>query len=195
MSPDPCFCELAPLHALDILDERERLLVEHELAHFPELAAELAAYRRAVAVLPYGAPAVAVAADLKTRLFERLDLEKPKTPAVSAPALPYFALRAAELPWEPFIVPGTTIARLRVDEARRELVGVFRAEAGVRYPEHLHAGFEEIFMLEGDLEIDGEVYGPGDYVRSQPGSMHGPSTRGGCMFFIRTSLDDRFVDA
>jgi len=48
-------------------------------------------------------------------------------------------------------------------------------------------------MLEGDLSIDGQIYGKGDYIRSLPGSIHHPHTVGGCMFFFRTSLDDEIL--
>lgn len=193
------FCELAALYALDILDTNERRLVEEHIAEFPEDETELAKFYDSVAALSYGAPDVPMAADLKERLFERIagDSSAGNRTSVARPSiatnLPIFTVRAADVHWKPHPVPGVTIALLYKDTARREIVCLLRAEPGVRYPAHRHAGIEEIFMLEGDLVIDGVVYSKGDYIRSSPGTIHHPHTPSGCMFFIRTCLDDEIL--
>jgi hypothetical protein len=83
---DRCFCELTSLYVLDLLDEADRAWVEAQAAASEELAAELAELQATVGALPYCAPVVPMAADLKDRLFQRLDLEVPAEPAV-APGL------------------------------------------------------------------------------------------------------------
>jgi hypothetical protein len=188
-----CFCELAPLYALDVLSQAEKMWVEQQLVESPELAEELAAYQSAIASIPYSAPALPVAADLKDRLFDRLGLETPHSETVPARTpTPYLAVRSQALDWQPHRTPGVAIAIVHRDESTRELVGFLRAEAGVRYPFHHHAKREELFMLEGDLVIGNEVYGAGDYIRSSPGSSHAPYTNGGCRFFFHTSMDDEY---
>lgn len=195
------FCELAALYALDILDEKERRLVEDYIAQFPECELELEEFRNSVTAIPYSAPEVPMAADLKGRLFERIaedatvqnnhrSVERP----MIASDLPFFTVRAADIHWQPHRIPGVTIAKLYEDPVRREIVCLLRAEPGVRYPRHRHALAEEILMLEGDLVINEEVYGKGDYIRSAPGTIHGPHTLTGCMFFIRTSLDNEILN-
>ncbi|MBC7972223.1 MAG: anti-sigma factor [Verrucomicrobia bacterium] len=72
---DRCFCELAPLYALNLLDDDERHWVEAQALENPELAAELAEHQLTVDALPYGTPTVPMAADLKERLFQRLATE------------------------------------------------------------------------------------------------------------------------
>jgi len=72
---DRCFCELAPLYALNLLDDDERHWVEAQALENPELAAELAEHQLTVNALPYGTPTVPMAADLKARLFQRLATE------------------------------------------------------------------------------------------------------------------------
>jgi len=72
---DRCFCELAPLYALNLLDDDERHWVEAQALENPELAAELAEHQSTVNALPYGTPTVPMAADLKERLFQRLATE------------------------------------------------------------------------------------------------------------------------
>ncbi|XGV95775.1 MAG: anti-sigma factor [Leptolyngbya sp. BL-A-14] len=83
---DRCFCELAPLYALNLLDEEERRWVEAQVRENPELEAELADYQVAVNALPYAAPVVPMAEDLKERLFERLAAEPVETPSPTLPA-------------------------------------------------------------------------------------------------------------
>ncbi|GAP96944.1 anti-sigma factor [Leptolyngbya sp. NIES-2104] len=68
-----CFCELAPLYVLALLDEAERAWVEQQAAASPELAAELAELQATVGAISYSAPLVPVPTNLKDRLFERLN--------------------------------------------------------------------------------------------------------------------------
>lgn len=195
-SENYCFCELAPLYTLDLLSEQERDWVEQQLAEYPELSEELAEYQLAATAIPYAAPDVAMAADLKNRLFESLELEPPETIPATPPTTPppgFFALRSQDLNWQPHQVPGMAIAMLHIDEIKREIVGILRADPGARYPLHRHAAIEEIYMLAGDLIIDDQVYGAGDYIRSQPGSTHSPHSIGGCTFLFHTSMDDEYI--
>jgi ChrR Cupin-like domain len=198
MTNDPrCFCDLAPLYALDLLDLEERLWVEAQIVDCPDLAEELAGYQLAVSELPFSAPAVPMAADLKDRLFDRLKLDpvesiaEPSAPA-PAPAPEMFAVRSADLNWQPHRIPGVTCAMLFVDNVSRMRTLLVKAAAGVVYPLHQHRGIEEIYMLEGELEIGGRVYEAGDYIRSHPNSIHAPSTQQGCMFLIRACMDDNY---
>jgi quercetin dioxygenase-like cupin family protein len=188
-----CFCELAPLYVLDLLGEQERAWVEQQIAECPDLAEELLGYESAVTALPYSTPVLPMAGSLKDRLFDRLSLGASPSETLPAPqSVPYLAIRSQELDWQPHPTPGVMIAIVHRDEVSRELVGFLRAEPGVRYPWHRHAATEEIFMMEGDLVIGDEVYGAGDYIRSQPGSSHAPYTNGGCRFFFHTSIDDEY---
>ncbi len=70
---DRCFCELAPLYALNLLDDGDRQWVEAQVIANPELAAELAEHETTTNALSYSVPAMPMAADLKDRLFQRLD--------------------------------------------------------------------------------------------------------------------------
>jgi hypothetical protein len=69
------FHELAPLYALDLLDVEERLWVKAQIGDCPDLAQALASYQTAVDLMSYSAPTVPMAADLKYRLFKRLNLD------------------------------------------------------------------------------------------------------------------------
>lgn len=190
-----CFCELAPLYVLDLLSEDERIWIEQQISDCPDLAEELDSHQSAVTAIPYGIPSLPIADNLKNRLFDRLELDVLTNDTVSEKTpVSYLAVRSQELNWQPYSTPGVTIAIVHIDEVKREIVGFLKAEPGVRYPSHRHAATEEIFMIEGDLAIGNEVYGAGDYIRSQPGSSHAPYTNGGCQFFFHTSMDDAYPE-
>jgi anti-sigma factor ChrR (cupin superfamily) len=191
-----CFAELAPLYALDLLDPDERIWVETQVLECPDLAEELASYQAAVGVIPYSAPIMPMAADLKDRLFDKLGLEPveavPELPPELSPNLKMFAIRSADLDWQPRRIEGVQAVVLFRDEVNRTQHLVVKAVAGVVYPFHQHEGIEEIYMLEGELIIDDQVYLAGDYIRSYPNSIHAPSTNTGCMFLIRACIDDNY---
>ena len=195
MNDHRCFCELAPLYALDLLDLEERLWVEAQVIECPDLAEELASYQAAAGVIPYSAPTMPMAADLKERLFDRLGLDPVATavdpqPAPLSPEL--FSIRADELQWQSPRVEGIECAVLFVDLASRMRTLIVRARGGIKYPVHQHRGFEEIYMLEGELEINGKIYAAGDYIRSSPNSIHAPFTATDCMFLTRACIDDNY---
>jgi anti-sigma factor ChrR (cupin superfamily) len=204
MNDHRCFCELAPLYALDLLDLEQRLWVEAQVVECPELAEELASYQAAVGVIPYGAPVVTMAADLKARLFDRLDaleesqlgldavVAQPEIPSVHLAAPATIAIRSGELEWQPYRTAGVEVAVLFIDPLNRMCSAIVKAADGVIYPLHQHQEIEEIYMLEGELEIDGQVYLAGDYIRSSPNSIHPPATTRGCKFLIRACIDDNY---
>lgn len=204
-----CFCDLAPLYALGVLSEAERDWVEAQCHQEPELALEVKAFEDAVTALAYAAPLHAPVRDLKGQLFDRIGVAPPASDAAGLPSVPslglddavdsdmaaFSAVQAKDLSWQPHSVPGVEVAILHIDAVQRRVVGLLRAQPGLRYPLHRHADTEEIFMLQGDLRVGDTVYGPGDYLRSEPGSCHGPTSEQGCQFFFRTSLDDEFLEA
>jgi quercetin dioxygenase-like cupin family protein len=192
-----CFCDFAPLYALDLLSAPDRLWVEQQILEDPALGEELAEYEMAVSALPYGVSSVAIADNLKGRLFEKLALNPPgELPEQSIAQSPdsFLTIRAQDIAWQPHTVPGAEVSIFYADPVSREVSGLFKAEPGMKYPLHRHAAVEEIYMISGDLIIGEQVYGAGDYIRSHPGSVHHPHSATGCMFFFHTSMDDQFIE-
>jgi anti-sigma factor ChrR (cupin superfamily) len=198
-----CFCELAPLFSLNLLTAEERQWVEQQVVDCPELAAELEQYQLGVTAIPYGLEPAQLAGDVKQRLFNTLGLETREAPATvqdqKSPDSfsPFMSVRSAELQWgpHPHRCPKVQVAFLHTDPVTRECVGLLRAEPGLEYPAHHHAGVEEIYMLSGDLELEGITYYAGDYIRSAAGSTHSLAhSIEGCMFFFRSSMDDEYPD-
>lgn len=69
---DRCFCELAPLYALGLLEGEDQRWVEAQIVECPDLAVELVELQTTVADLAYSAPPMPLAADVKDRLAARL---------------------------------------------------------------------------------------------------------------------------
>ncbi len=193
-----CFCDLAPLYALGVVDDASRQWVEQQITDSPELAAELAQYQIAVTAMPYAVdslPSIDEMQVIKGKLFDRLNLDRPAPPAPIAASsfVPFLAVRSDGLKWESVGIPKVEVATLYHDTAKREKTGLLRAEPDMHYPAHHHGGVEEIYMLSGDLTLEGVTYYAGDYIRSAAGSDHAAAySAEGCMFFFRSSLDDRY---
>ncbi len=202
MMPDEEFNMLAALQALDTLDESERSALAEKLQASPELQSELAAFETAISAIAYTAPAVPVAPDLKNRLLQRI-AQLPTTaesvnaqPIVASPTEnnpPSLIVRSRDVKWRPYSVPGISIGRLYMDKEKRQITCLMRLEPGVTFPLHRHADSEEVFVLEGDLIVEGEVCYQGDYIRSVPGSTHSPVTEGGCLLLIKSSTNNEVL--
>jgi anti-sigma factor ChrR (cupin superfamily) len=186
------FQNLVALYALDLLDESERYIVEDAIASSPELQTELANFQSAAAAIPYSTPPVSMAANLKARLFERIDPQN-REPEDST-FIETLRKQAANVHWRPYApLPGLETGTLYIDREKQEVAYFVRTKAGLQFPTHYHAGNEEMILLEGDLIVDEQSYTEGAIIRSEPGSSHQPSTLNGCLLFLRSSLEDAIV--
>ncbi|CAN1211413.1 ChrR-like cupin domain-containing protein [Tumidithrix helvetica PCC 7403] len=184
--------DLFALAALDAIDDRDWQVVEDLAAADPELELELRSLQMAGNALAYAEPRLPVPASLKQHLFERI--QPPKETSKEVPASPAFwAVRAAEVKWQSHSVQGVSIAMLHTDPVKRLVSALVRCEPGAIYPPHRHAIGEEIFMLEGDLVDNSVTYTVGDFLYSTQDSVHAPSSTHGCVFLVRTSMDDVFL--
>ena len=62
---------------------------------------------------------------------------------------------------------------------------VLKMEAGAKSLPHVHTGFEEFFMLDGELiDPDGKIFKKGDFVSYEPGSQHSSYTKNGCLVLV-----------
>ncbi len=117
--------------------------------------------------------------------------DNPVSPEAQYPCtqIPY-----TQLQWNSFATAGIEVALLHTDQDHQEIIGILRTQAGIQYPLHEHGDVEEILMLSGDLIIEEQIFGPGDYLRSPAGSAHNPYSRLGCTFFFRASMSNLFLD-
>jgi hypothetical protein len=101
-------------------------------------------------------------------------------------------VRSALARWTPTRLPGIEEKFLAHDDARGFTTRLLRFAPGTRYPNHRHAGTEEIFVLEGSLTINGLLLSAGDYCRSDPGTeeMETFSETGGMAIVISCDRDE-----
>ena len=91
--------------------------------------------------------------------------------------------RAAATVWRVTDMAGVEWKPLRYVAATGAGASLLRMAPGCAYPPHRHEQGEDVYVLEGELIIGSERFGPGDYCYSPPGSVHAPRTDAGCVLF------------
>jgi len=77
-------------------------------------------------------------------------------------------------------------------DTEKHMVGMLvRLAPGAHYPPHVHAGVEELHLLDGELWIDARKLRPGDCNRAEPGTGdRSVWSETGCTCVLITSTDD-----
>lgn len=169
--------------------------------HAPE--ASLTDWPRMLRALPYTSEVQAPPPELKQKVLAAVrDLETGAAAPVqlwknwSAPQTEgdLIIQRKQEGQWEETGVTGVEVKRLFVDQSRNYVTMLVRMHPGSSYPGHRHGGFEECYVLQGDLSVGDTVLRAGDYQRAAGGSIHGEqSTQNGCVLFIVSSQYDELL--
>jgi anti-sigma factor ChrR (cupin superfamily) len=163
-----------------------------------ELAAELAAgvfhdVWRQASVHDSSASSVAgwIMSLARSAAADRSPQRERVTPAASpGPDLLPASAAAAEPEWD-YAAPGVFYSVLARDTENERVSLVVRLAPGAAYPAHTHAGVEELYLLEGQLFIDGRALSPGDYNRAEAGSgdQHVWSETGCSCVLLTSTLD------
>ena len=62
---------------------------------------------------------------------------------------------------------------------------ILKMDPGAKSILHEHIGYEEFYMLDGELiDVDGKVFKKGDFISFEPGSKHSSSTEKGCLILV-----------
>ena len=62
---------------------------------------------------------------------------------------------------------------------------ILKMEPSAKSLHHIHTGYEEFLMLEGELtDLDGKIFKKGDFVTFEPGSTHSSHTKEGCLILV-----------
>ena len=190
----------AALYALGALEKDAALLYVAHLEICGACRDEVESHRKAIEALGCSPEPVDPPPSLRSRLAQAVRVEqdaeaiqpwKRWAPAASHEAM---TLVRGDADWEKTGVDGVEVRRLFVDVPNDRLTMLVRMAAKTEYPSHRHGGVEECFVLEGDLYGPGWEMRAGDYQRLEGGSVHGvQGTRGGCMLFIVSSLNDELL--
>jgi quercetin dioxygenase-like cupin family protein len=102
--------------------------------------------------------------------------------------IPNQLVRAHDLEWQPLAEPGISgvlVKVLRFDQEQgRAPTILLKFEPGARYPAHNHAGGEEIFVLEGEVQLGKDLLRAGDYLYTAPNRKHAVYSERGCVVFV-----------
>ncbi len=99
--------------------------------------------------------------------------------------------RAADAVWTPSPLPGVERRMLdRVGDEVARATSLVRYAPGSRFDRHVHGGGEEILVLEGVFSDETGDHPAGSYLRHPPGSSHAPSSREGCLLFVKLQQFD-----
>ena len=71
-------------------------------------------------------------------------------------------------------LPGIAAKLLTGDPDTKTHTVLARWDPGSGLPRHAHPSLEQMYILEGECESEGEVYGPGTLIISPAESEHGP---------------------
>lgn len=189
--------ELAALYALGCLPEAERAEFESHLKGGCVVCdAEISRFGTDLAAL-----AEASSADIPSGMRERFTVlaKNARQTHSFAHGIVFHAsgllvLRTGAMDWQAGTVPGMRAKILFVDEPRKLITSLVCMEPGAHYAQHRHHGPEELFILSGDLVLEGQKVQAGDYCRAEPGSIHSEShTESGCLFvLVASQLDEVF---
>ncbi|GAA4217638.1 quercetin dioxygenase-like cupin family protein [Sagittula marina] len=90
------------------------------------------------------------------------------------------------LDWVPSPAPGVDRKMLyREGEEVARATSLVRYAPGSAFPEHTHAGGEEILVLGGTFQDEHGDYPAGCYFRNPPGTAHSPASKDGCALLVR----------
>lgn len=102
------------------------------------------------------------------------------------------AIMRGKVEWLPFR-SGIEIHRLYGEMGVGRAAALLRYAPGATLPVHRHAGFEQIYVLEGTQVDERGPYGKGTLVVNPPGSQHAVSSPGGCVVFVTWELPVEFA--
>jgi quercetin dioxygenase-like cupin family protein len=180
--------ERAALYALGVLPPDEADLVEQRLAAGDRRYVEEVDACRAVAdALPYAARPLPPRPQVRERVLARV--ADAAASVVETAGIRF--VHASRVDWEPGPVPGMEIKRLQADESRQRATLLIRLAPGTTYPRHRHGDVEEIYLLAGEITLNGVVMRAGDYCRAAADSIHEHSVAAvECLFLVTASTRD-----
>ena len=185
--------ELAALHALGSLEGRDKAAFEEHLRQGCDAcASDLHSFAETASLIGESVPAVAPQR-LRQRLLSIIG-DSPRVPGIVLERSGLLIARSEELAWQP-IASGVFLKSLFEDKARKYDTSLVRMDAGAHIPSHHHAAIEELFLLSGDLHVEGQIMRAGDYCRADSGTMHGETfTDHGCLFLLVSSPENQVIE-
>jgi anti-sigma factor ChrR (cupin superfamily) len=177
--------DLVFLHALRALPASEIPVVEAQLSRCAECRQEIETLRPIIqSFISWPADVLRPSVPLWERVAQRIAEETGKPAVSSLPQVP------SQPEWEEPAL-GISCQLLATDTEKGRISMLVRLAPGAEYPPHRHAGVEELYLLHGELMIDGKKLYPGDYIRAEAETVdHRVWTETGCTCVLLTSTKD-----
>jgi anti-sigma factor ChrR (cupin superfamily) len=188
MSHDQGHAELVALYALQALPSSEAAAAEARLSACADCRQEMEMLRPLIgSFVSWPVDVLRPATPLWDRLAQRIAAETGQASAV--PAAPH----RAEPEWQD-AAPGISFQLLATDTEKHRVSMLVRLAPGTDYPPHRHADVEELHLLHGTLIVGDRTLAPGDYLRSEAGSVdHRVWSETGCTCVLLTSIHDAIL--
>jgi len=163
----------------------ESAAAEAHIASCPDCRRELESLRPVLdRFVSWPADVLRPTASLQDRLARRIAEDTGRT------LVPPPAPQWSEPEWEQ-VAPGIECKLLANDTQRERVSMLVRLAPGASYPPHIHAGVEELLLLDGELWINGRKLVPGDYNYGEPGALdESVWSETGCTCVLVTSTAD-----
>ena len=178
--------EVTCAYALAAVPQSELPTIEAHIASCADCRRELESLRSvAKRFVAWPTDVLRPTSALQARLARRIAEETGA--AVVLPPAP----RWSEPEWQ-HVAPGIECKLLATDSERQRVSMLVRLAPGASYPQHTHAGVEELHLLDGELWIDERMLVPGDYNYGPPGaSDYRVWSETGCTCVLVTSTQDK----
>jgi hypothetical protein len=177
--------DLLYLFVLQVLPPSEIPVVEAQVSSCEECQRELETLRPVIeSFASWPTDILRPSMPMWERLAQRIAEETGKPPLSPAPEV------LAKPEWEE-AAPGVSFQLLATDPEKQRVSMLVRLMPGVDYPAHRHAGVEELYLLDGELLIDGKKLYPGDHIRAEADTVDQRVwTETGCTCVLLTSTAD-----
>lgn len=186
---DEALDDLALRHALGELEGTERAQFETCLGCPHSRASALVSeYREVIADVSLAAVSpVAPRAGVKDRVLSEIHARHfTSKHAAAVPAVAAMIRSSGDMPWMPTPYRGVKMRELSASADRAILM--LDCAPGASFPEHDHAGTEDVYILSGDAKLGDHVLSAGDFLHAEPGTHHEAMiTVSGCQALIITS--------
>ena len=79
-------------------------------------------------------------------------------------------------------INGWTWHNISFDKEKNFGTYISKLEPGTKTLPHVHSGYEEFLILDGELiDSDGTIFKKGDFISYKPNSAHSSRTKKGCL--------------
>jgi hypothetical protein len=96
----------------------------------------------------------------------------------------FYQLEAEDMPWTCHPQRGVSYKSLRYGHADKSGAVLIHMCPGTTYPAYRADAGQDVFIVDGELMLDGQTMRRGAYLHIEAGSVQAPTTERGCVLFV-----------